>query len=128
MYPGEMMFTIVPVLVMVGFIMVIGLILVNVGKGVSQWKKNEDSPKLSVPAIVKTKRTHVSRHTHHHGGDVHHHHHSSQTSYYATFEFESGDRSEFKVTGSEYGQLAEGDMGKLTFQGTKYLGFERYPR
>lgn len=128
MYPGDMMFTIVPVLVMVGFIMVIGLILVNVGKGVSQWKKNEDSPKLSVPAIVKTKRTHVSRHTHHHGGDVHHHHHSSQTSYYATFEFESGDRSEFKVTGSEYGQLAEGDMGKLTFQGTRYLVFERYPR
>jgi hypothetical protein len=128
MYPGDMMFNIVPVFVMVGFIIVIGLILVNVGKGVSQWKKNEDSPKLSVPAIVKTKRTHVSRHTHNHGGDNHHHHHSSQTSYYATFEFESGDRSEFKITGSEYGQLAEGDMGKLTFQGTRYLGFERFTR
>ena len=26
--------------------------------------------------------------------------------------------------GTEYGQLAEGDTGKLSFQGTRYLGFE----
>ena len=29
------------------------------------------------------------------------------------------------MTGTEYGLLAEGDRGKLTFQGTRYLGFER---
>ena len=32
---------------------------------------------------------------------------------------------EFKVTGSEYGMLAEKDTGKLSFQGTRYLSFER---
>ena len=27
--------------------------------------------------------------------------------------------------GLEYGMLAEGDAGRLTFQGTRYLSFER---
>lgn len=45
--------------------------------------------------------------------------------YYVTFEVESGDRMEFSVYGKEYGMLAEGDEGKLTFQGSRYLGFER---
>ena len=47
------------------------------------------------------------------------------TWYYATFQVESGDRMEFSVTGIEYGMLAEGDTGKLSFQGTRYLSFER---
>ena len=38
---------------------------------------------------------------------------------------ESGDRTEFNIYGEEYGLLAEGDCGKLTFQGTRYLSFER---
>jgi len=29
------------------------------------------------------------------------------------------------MTGQEYGMLVEGDKGNLTFQGTRYLGFER---
>ncbi len=125
MYPGDVMFNVVPIFVVIMFIVVIGLVIFNTGKGISQWKKNEDSPKLCVPAHVKTKRTEVSRHTHHHTEPHHHDHVTSSTSYYVTFEFESGDRSEFRVSGGEYGQLAEGDMGKLTFQGTRYLGFER---
>jgi hypothetical protein len=32
---------------------------------------------------------------------------------------------ELQVDGSEYGMLVEGDQGRLTFQGTRYLGFER---
>lgn len=49
----------------------------------------------------------------------------TSTRYYVTFQVESGDRMEFSVTGLEYGMLAEGDIGKLTFQGTRYLSFER---
>jgi hypothetical protein len=44
---------------------------------------------------------------------------------YVTFEVESGDRMEFHVAGHEYGMLIEGDTGNLTFQGTRYLGFDR---
>ena len=47
------------------------------------------------------------------------------TSYYATFEVESGDRLELQVSDYEYGQLAEGDRGKLTFQRKRFLKFER---
>ena len=42
-----------------------------------------------------------------------------------TFQVESGDRMEFHVPGNEYGLLAEGDAGRLSFQGTRYLAFER---
>lgn len=31
----------------------------------------------------------------------------------------------FSMTGYEFGMLVEGDRGKLSFQGTRYLGFER---
>jgi len=52
-------------------------------------------------------------------------HHSANTTYYVTFEVESGDRMEFKVSDKEYGMLAEGDKGKLTFQGSRYKEFTR---
>ena len=42
-----------------------------------------------------------------------------------TFQVESGDRMEFEVDGSDYGLLVQSDIGKLSFQGTRYLGFER---
>ena len=42
-----------------------------------------------------------------------------------TFQVDSGDRMELSVSGSEYGMLVEGDRGKLSFQGTRYLSFER---
>ena len=50
---------------------------------------------------------------------------SDAISYYATFEVESGDRLELQVSDYEYGQLAEGDRGKLTFQRKRFLKFER---
>ena len=87
-------------------------------KGIGQWHKNNNSPRLTVEAVVAAKRTDVS---HHHDANTHVDHHT--TWYYVTFEVQSGDRMEFGV--SEYGLLAEGDYGKLTFQGTRYLEFER---
>jgi hypothetical protein len=50
------------------------------------------------------------------------------TAYFATFELESGERLEFVLSGRAYGLLAEGDSGTLTYQGTRYHGFERGPR
>ena len=32
---------------------------------------------------------------------------------------------ELGVNGHEYGMLVEGDFGRLTFQGTRYISFER---
>jgi len=52
-------------------------------------------------------------------------HTTTSTTYYATFQMESGDRMELRLDGYEYGMLAEGDRGKLSFQGTRYLSFEK---
>lgn len=90
-------------------------------KGISQWNKNNHSPRLTVPATIVAKRTNISRHS----GAGEHHHSSTSTSYYVTFQFESGDRMELHMAGHEYGLLVEGDRGELTFQGTRYLGFRR---
>ena len=109
------------------FFAVFGIILivfvVTFVRGIGEWHKNNNSPRLTVPAKVVSKRTSVS-HGHHHGANGHMHT-TSSTWYYATFEVESGDRMELALSGSEYGMLAEGDTGKLTFQGTRYLSFER---
>lgn len=105
------------------FVIVIGTFIVTAIRGIGQWSKNNNSPRLTVPATVVTKRTNVTRH--HHGGANGHHHHHTSTTYYVTFQVESGDRMELHVSGAEYGMLAEGDNGRLTFQGTRYHGFER---
>ena len=103
------------------FLLFVGVFVVIIVRGIGQWNKNNNSPRLTVPATVVSKRADVSHR--HHAGE-HHHSHTS-TSYYVTFEVESGDRMEFHVPGTEYGLLVERDRGKLSFQGTRYLGFER---
>lgn len=123
-YPGfGMTFSIMRIMVPVIFVLVFGIIIVAMVRGICEWNKNNHSPKLSVSAKVVSRRTAVSHHHHHQGNGMHHTH--TATSYYATFQVESGDRIEFLVSGTEYGMLAEGDSGELTFQGTRYLNFRR---
>jgi hypothetical protein len=119
-------------------VLVIGGIVFTVFKGVSQWRANEASPLRSVDALVVSRRTDVRRSssamTHGTPGgtadgagagthlDVSS---GSSTSYFVTFEEEAGGRRELQVSGSDYGQLAEGDRGHLIHQGTRYKGFTR---
>lgn len=98
------------------FIIVFGMIIFAIITSLKQWNKNNNSPKVSVPAQVVTKRSKTS------GGSGES---SASTSYYVTFQFDSGDRLELRLSGSEYGMLAEDDLGVLTFQGTRYHSFER---
>ena len=107
------------------FLMVFGIFLTVIIKSIVQWNKNNHSPRLTVPATVVAKRTNVSHHHHNHGVDHVGHHTSTSTSYYVTFQVESGDRMELHMAGHQYGLLVEGDRGKLTFQGTRFLSFER---
>lgn len=104
------------------FFLVFGIILFTVIKGLTQWNKNNHSPRLSVVATVVAKRTSVS-HSHHHTGEMMHT--TAHTTYYATFQVESGDRMELYIPSDEFGMLAEGDVGTLSFQGTRYLSFVR---
>ena len=116
--------TIFPVLFTVVFLFIIGMMIATLVRVAKEKRKNDASPRLSVPATVTSKRTNVSHH-HHHGSNDHMDYTTTDTTYYATFQVESGDRMELYIPRNEYGLLAEGDRGKLTFQGTRYLGFER---
>lgn len=124
-FGGNLMFDLFPIIFITIFVIVIGTFVVTAVRGVSQWHKNNESPELTVEAEVVTKRTDVSYHNHHSAGEHHHTHTTSSTTYYATFQVESGDRLEFALSGMEYGRLVEGDKGRLTFQGTRYKGFQR---
>lgn len=111
-----------PIMFMMVFILILGTFVFMMVKNIAQWNKNNHSPRLTVEARVVGKRDQVSRHHHNHDN---HHHTSTSTTYYVTFQFESGDRLELQVRNNEYGYLIEGDKGTLTFQGTRYLGFEQ---
>lgn len=104
------------------FAVFIGVLIFAIVRAVRQWSKNNRSPKLTVEAIIVGKRIDVTHHHHRNHGPVFV---SSSTSYYVTFQVESGDRIELPVSGIQYGILSEGDSGKLTFQGTRYIDFSR---
>ena len=121
-------FGVMQVVVFLVFAVVLVGFVIQIVKGVGTWNRNNQSPRLTVSARIVSKRTQVTQHTHPNAGDAtgaHGFHTTTSTSYYVTFEVESGDRMEFRVSGSEYGACIEGDTGKLSFQGTRYLGFER---
>lgn len=112
------MFGIFSVLFTLVFVLVISVFIFVAVKSFSQWNKNNHSPRLTVDAKVVSKRTNYHRSS---GSSTH----MGHTTYYVAFEVSSGDRMELSVQGSEYGLLVEGDFGELTFQGTRYLGFQR---
>lgn len=111
------------IMFMLMFFLVFGMILFTIIKGIGQWHQNNNSPRLTVQATVVSKRGDVSHHHHQDANGIGHD--STSTTYYVTFQVASGDRMELCVSGREYGMLVEGDYGDLTFQGTRYLGFER---
>jgi hypothetical protein len=121
-FPFEGIGVLIMVAVIAIFAFVIISIVVSAAKGVSQWNYNNSQPVLTVPARVVTKRSDVGVSHHHHNNHVHH---RSSTSYFATFELESGERMEFSLSGEDSGLLVEGDRGDLTYQGTRYQGFAR---
>ena len=112
------MFTVFPIIWVVMFVFIFGMIIMTFAKSIKQEHKNNQSPRLTVFATVVAKRDHVS--VHHHD-----HHRHTNTRYFVTFQVNSGDRMELQLSGSEYGMLIEGDQGQLTFQGTRFLSFER---
>lgn len=111
--------TLFPFLFITTFVIVIGGFIFIAVRGISEWSKNNAAPRLTVQAKIIDKREH---HTSHRSQNGMRHYH---TYYYISFEVESGDRMELAVTGSEYGLLAAGDEGALTFQGTRFLSFDR---
>ena len=112
----EGMFTLV-------FVLVIGLFIYAVVQAIARKQKNDASPRLTVLARVVSRRQEVTHHARNMNDGVYHT--SSTTRYFVTFQVESDDRMELQLDGSDFGMLAEGDEGRLSFQGTRFLDFQR---
>ena len=110
------MFTMMQFIFPLFFIVFFVLFGVVVFRSLKEWNKNNHSPRLTVDVTVVGRRQHRS---HSSANDIGH------TSYYITFQVESGDRMELAIPSSQFGYIIEGDKGKLTFQGTRFLNFER---
>ena len=113
--------------VMIAIIAVFAALLLGVfGRALFIWMRNNNSPRETVEARVVTKRMKVQgfgRTMAGSGTAMHTMGGSTYTHYFVTFELEKGKRMELGVKDSEFGMLAEGDQGTLTYQGTRYLGF-----
>lgn len=105
----------------IAFVLIIGVIVITIIQGIGEWNKNNNSPRLTVNSKVVSKREEVSHY--HDGNNIAMSH--MDTTYYVTFEVESGDRIEFEVKGEDFGMMVEGDYGRVSFQGTRFLGFDR---
>jgi hypothetical protein len=110
-----------PLIVLVVIAVVFLAITVQIAGGLALWVRNNRMPVESVPARVVAKRTDTW------GSGGLHTRGRVRTLYFATFELKTGDRLEFELHGRDYGLLVEGDEGMLTYQGTRYQGFQRRP-
>lgn len=104
----DFMFTVIPVIVVFGFVFIFGMIIYQL----VSTARDKTKPIIPVRAKVIAKRTHV-------WGD------NSRTNYYATFELENGQRIEFSIPDNKAGYIIEGDSGILSFQGNLFVKFER---
>ena len=105
-----------PIFFIIVFVLVIGTFIAVIGKSAARGIKNNASPRLTVEARAVSRREDYR----HHSGNM-----TGWTDYYVTFEVESGDRMELQLDGEQYGLIVEGDQGRLTFQGTRFISFER---
>ena len=113
-------FIVVSVIAAAVFVTVITTALVR-------WNKNNRSPVLSVNAHVAGKRSEVTHQRHPIAGDVsggHGYHTFTSKRYFITFRTDGGSSVELEVDDAAYETLTEGTVGRLTYQGTRYLGFE----
>ncbi|MFD1955074.1 DUF2500 domain-containing protein [Paenibacillus thailandensis] len=93
-----------------------GTFLFIVVRGLRTWSSNNAAEPETRSCKVAAKRTEVWGGS----GDS-----SANTSYFITFEFHDGSRKELPVRGADYGMIAEGDYGIVTFQGTRFKHFDR---
>ncbi len=109
-----LLFLIILVIIIV-VITLVAAVLRRVGHQPGSAIGSEDSAQTS-RAYVVDKRTDVSNSLQQTG---------FTTRYFATFELPSSQRLEFELPGAQYGQLVIGDVGELTWQGSRLMDYRR---
>jgi Protein of unknown function (DUF2500) len=101
------------------FIFVFAGIFLTLLKVLKQWNFNNKQPKITVSAKLRTKATKVIEQKRNQ------YIMPSPTSYLLTFEVVSGESIELSVDGLTYGKFNENEIGILTYQGNRFIHFER---
>lgn len=109
----SIVFTVITILIICVFIAIVVM-------AIRKCIKINNSPRLNSQAKVISKRTALSCYA-----NTSNIVNSANSTYYVTFEFDSGDNYELSVTEQEYESLSEGESGIVCFQGTRFLSFER---
>lgn len=109
-------------LFMILFIVVIGAMVAYV---LFRWLKDRSSPRITTMAEIISKETNKVRHRSKREAGI-----GRRTTYsneyYVTFQLAHGDTLKLFIRiEAEYERLQEGDKGKLTYQGKRYIGFEK---
>lgn len=117
------LFTIIPFIVITGFILAFLYLLYQLIKGIAIWHSNNNAEVITINAKVIDKRNDVRVS----GGGGNNHHVSTHNTYYVTFELENSERLVFKVKPNDYSLLLVGDEGELNYQGTRFNKFLRIP-
>ncbi len=118
MFPVPDIFSIVPVFIFIIAVAVLAVIAFRLLRALAEWSYNNQQPVQSLAATVRTKRADVRGYSSEQGG-------RTRTNYFVTFEFSDGTRREVRVPAEAYGQMAEGDAGTLTIQGSRFRDFSR---
>lgn len=97
---------------------ILGVIVFQIVKGIHQWHKNNQSEIITSFVFVRDKRNHAHHHVNQNTS------HTSHT-HFITFEFDNKERQEFRIKPDLFGLISIGDVGYLTFKGTRFIEFER---
>ena len=87
-------------------------------KNIARWHKNNNSPCITVIAEVVSKRRSTDWVFAGNGAMI------ANTYCYVTFRTKDTNAVELHVKAKIYKKLSEGDTGRLTFQGTRFISFE----
>lgn len=98
----------------------LGFLTVMFGS-LKNWTYNNSTPILTVDAKVIGKRFKTFQDTQGFAEMIPSYNYA--TLYFVTFEVENEEKLEFSVTSVEYDNLVEGNDGKLSYQGTRFLEF-----
>lgn len=101
------------------------LIAYAIIKSLAQWQRNNELPVLTVPATISDKRKRNDTTMMSTGPD------GAMTPmtnvvFYLKFRLGDGQELEFHVRHDKYREVEIGDGGVLTYQGTRFLGFEQH--
>ena len=107
---------VVKTIIILGFIGAFIYFIVNAVGAAGKWSSNNASDLVTRPCKVVAKRSKVWGGS----GDF-----SANTDYFITFEFEDRSRLELQIRNEQYGLIVEGDVGEVSYQGTRFKHFER---